>query len=221
MRLFWLFLGLAVLLLIPFFIWGEAMEATFTIEGAVAWLRAYGPWAWAAAVGLLVADLVLPVPGTVVIGALGYLYGPLTGGIVGAVGSCLAGSIAYGLCRLLGRPAAARFLGPTDLARGERLFRDTGGWIVAVSRWLPVLPEVIACMAGLTRMPTGRFHLALACGSIPLGFTFAALGHLGTDHPVAAVLLSALVPAVLWFLARPLLRTPPDEEYPADEDTAG
>jgi hypothetical protein len=36
------------------------------------------------------------------------------------------------------------------------------------------------------------------CGSLPLGFAFAAIGRTGTDHQWLAVLLSALVPPLLW-----------------------
>ncbi|ARA93596.1 DedA family protein [Rhodothermaceae bacterium RA] len=205
MRLLWLFLGLAVLFLIPFFLWGDALEATFSHAGITAWLGAYGRWAWAAALALLVGDLLLPIPASVVMTALGLLYGPVAGGLISAAGSFLAGSVAYGLCRGLGRGAARRLLGEADLARGERLFERVGGWLVVASRWLPVLPEVIACLAGLTRMPAGRFHLALACGAVPVGFTFAALGYAGADRPVLALVLSALVPPLLWLVVRPFI----------------
>jgi hypothetical protein len=37
-RLFWIFVGLAVLVLIPFAIWGEGLERSFSRDGVVAWL---------------------------------------------------------------------------------------------------------------------------------------------------------------------------------------
>ena len=206
MRLVWLFVGLAVLVLIPFLIWGDALEAAFSQEGAVAWLRGYGQWAWAAAVLLLMGDLVLPIPGTAVMAALGFVYGPWLGGLIGGAGSFLSGSLAYWLCRALGRKAAERILGPDDYAKGQRLFTNVGGWIVVLSRWLPLFPEVVACMAGLTRMPAGRFHAAVALGSLPLGFAFAFVGHAGVEHPGLAVALSAVLPPLLWLAVRPLFK---------------
>lgn len=206
MRIFWLFLGLALLVLIPFLIWGEGFERAFTQAGAVDWLSDYGAWAWAAALVLLALDLVLPIPATAVMAALGYIYGPVTGGLIGTVGSCLAGGLGYGLCRALGRGAARRILGEADLAKGERLFARVGGWLVVLSRWLPIFPEVIACMAGLTRMPGRNFALALVCGSLPLAFAFAAVGHAGVDRPALAIALSALAPPVLWLLVQPWFR---------------
>jgi membrane protein DedA with SNARE-associated domain len=98
---------------------------------------------------------------------------------------------------------AARILGTKGLSQGETLFRRTGGWIVVLSRWLPVFPEVVACMAGLTRMPMAAFMLALACGSVPLSFAFAAVGSAGVAHPGLALAVSAGAPPLLWLLVRP------------------
>ena len=206
MRLIWIFLGLALLLLIPFLIWGNSMAQTFSQEGAVTWLEQYSPWAWAAGVGLLMCDLLLPIPGTAVMAALGLVYGPILGGLIVGGGSFLSGSVAYGLCRALGRNAAVRILGEKDLAKGEKLFSKVGGWLVVFSRWLPLFPEVIACMAGLTRMPARSFHLAMACGSFPLGFVFAYIGHAGADHPTLAIVLSATLPPILWLSVQPFFR---------------
>jgi uncharacterized membrane protein YdjX (TVP38/TMEM64 family) len=206
MRLLWIFLALAGLVLIPFAIWGGHFTALFTQEGAAAWLRGYGEWAWLAGLALMASDLFLPIPGTAVITAFGYVYGFWLGGLLGAIGSWLPGMVGYGLCRRLGRRAAEWIAGREDLEKGERLFAgESGGFIVALSRWLPVMPEVVACMAGLTRMSAGRFAVALACGSIPLGFAFAAIGAAGHEHPGLAIALSALIPPILWAIIRPIV----------------
>lgn len=197
MRLVWIFLGLALVLAVPFLLWGDTK--LFTPDGAVAWLRGFGQWAWLAGMLLLVADLFLPVPGTAIMAALGFTYGPVLGGLVGAGGSLLSGALAYGLCRALGRRAAARMVSEADLAKGEALFQRWGAWLVVLSRWLPLFPEVIACMAGLTRMSPPVFFLALTCGSVPLGFTYAAIGHAGGEHPTLALLVSMGLPPLLWW----------------------
>lgn len=206
MRLLLIFFVLAVLVLIPFLIWGEEFGRFFDDEGAIAWLEGYGRWAWAAGLALLILDLFLPLPSTVVMSALGYVYGTFWGGLLASVGSFLAGALAYGLCRLLGRDTAARIAGEKGLAESEQLFASAGGWIVALSRWLPLLPEVIACMAGLARMPLRTFLVSLACGCIPMGFTFAAVGHAGASHPLLAIGLSVGLPPLIWLCLQPLLR---------------
>jgi len=191
-----------LLLLGVWLLWGGEWESRFTLEGAVARLEASGPWAGLFGVGLLVSDIVLPVPGTVIMSALGWIYGALLGGLLAAAGSMLAGLIAYGGCRLLGERVATRLLGKKDFERGRHLFSHGGGWVVALSRALPILPEAVACTAGLVRMPFGRFVVALACGSVPMGFLFAGIGAAGQSEPGWAFAASLGVPAVLWAVAR-------------------
>jgi uncharacterized membrane protein YdjX (TVP38/TMEM64 family) len=199
--LLWLLLALLVGILLPFALWGEALDAALSLEGARAWMLERGELAWAAGVVLLVADLLLPIPSTVVMSALGWIYGWLLGGVLAAVGSMLAGITAHALSRWWGRGVARWLAGEQGLARAERLFATHGGWLVALSRWMPVLPEAVACLAGLARMRWSVFLASLACGSVPAGFAFAAIGHLGQQQPGWAVALSTLTPLLLWFLA--------------------
>jgi uncharacterized membrane protein YdjX (TVP38/TMEM64 family) len=195
-------LGLALVVIVPFLVWGDLLEQMFTGDGAVEWLTDLGSFAWLAAIGLLIADLAMPIPTTVVMAALGMVYGPVVGGIVGAAGSVISGLIGYGLCLHFGRPLALWMNGQRALDQGQRLFSRAGGWMVALSRWLPVASEVVACMAGLSRMQFRVFASALVCGSVPLGFVFSTIGHLGIERPILTLALSAILPFGLWFLAR-------------------
>ncbi len=198
---------LLVIVVLPFFLIGDRIEQLFAGDGALVWLRSTGSYAWLAAIGLLIADLLLPIPTTAVMAALGIIYGPLWGGLAAVAGSLSSGLIGYGLCRRLGRPLALRFAGDKALDQGEKLFARMGGWIVALSRWLPVLSEVIACIAGLARMPFGPFLGALICGTLPLGFVFATIGHLGEERPLLTLAISALAPFLLWAAVRPFMRS--------------
>lgn len=206
LRLFAMFLAIAVLVAAPFFIWGDRIEQLFSGTGAIDWLTSHGPYAWLIAIGLLIADLAMPIPTTAVMAALGIVYGPLLGGLISAGGSVLSGLIGYGLCRHLGRPFVLKLFGEQAISDGERLFARSGGWMVVLSRWLPVLSEVIACMAGLSRMRFPIFFSALLCGSVPLGFVFAAIGGAGEDRPAMALGISAVLPILLWLVLRPILR---------------
>ncbi len=200
-----LILALLGAILLPFALWGEHFDAVLSLEGARAWMLSWGPWAWLAGVLAIVSDIVLPVPATVVMSAIGWVFGWFLGGCICAIGSMLAGVVAYAGSRWLGRGVAAWLAGEDGLQKAEALFAKHGGWLVAVSRWTPVLPEAVACLAGIARMPWRVFIVALACGSVPLGFAFAAIGHLGHAQPGWAMALSALVPVLLWLTARRLL----------------
>lgn len=206
MRLILWFSVLAAHVLGVWLVWGGRWEDQFTFTGSVHWLESTGQWAWAAGISLLVADLALPVPGTVVISALGYVYGTFIGGLIASAGLILAGLLGYGAGHLFDERFARRWLGNKDYERGKQLFENGGGWVVAMSRALPILPEVISCTAGLVRMPFRKFTMALACGSVPMGFLFAAIGKAGHDTPGWAFGLSLLVPALLWLAASRIAR---------------
>ena len=203
MRLAAVFLILAIVITIPFLIWGEWFEAMFTGDALQQWLASYGrTWGWLVAVLLLAADLFLPIPGTAVMSGLGYVYGPWLGGFAAAAGTFFSGALAYWLCRWSGQRMAVKLMGEKGYAQGVRMFgAGSGGFIVAGSRCLPLLPEVVACMAGLTKMPAPSFFLSLACGSIPVGFVFAWIGAAGRDAPGLAIGLSILVPVLLYAVA--------------------
>jgi uncharacterized membrane protein YdjX (TVP38/TMEM64 family) len=194
------FLILALVITVPFLIWGDWFEIMFTGDALQRWLASHGKaWGWLVAVLLLVADLFLPVPGTAVMSGLGYVYGVWLGGLASSSGTFLSGALAYGLCRWLGRGMALRLMGERGYEQGVRMFSGGGGgFIVAGSRCLPLLPEVVACMAGLTKMPAARFFTALACGSVPVGFVFAWIGAAGRESPGLAIGLSILVPVLLY-----------------------
>lgn len=192
---------LLAVIIIPFLIWGDKFDGTLSLEGTRTWMEQWGTWAWVAGIGLLVADIVLPIPSTVVMSALGLSYGWWWGGVVSALGSITSGVIAYGACRAFGRPAAHWIAGEDGLKKGEELFARKGGWLVALSRWTPVLPEAVSCLAGLVKMPWRTYLWSLVCGSVPLGFAFAAIGHLGQDRPGLAIALSAIAPVALWAIA--------------------
>lgn len=205
MRLLRIFLILTALVLIPFFIWGDSLMALFDGESARQWILSWGKLGGVAVIALLIADLFLPIPATGVMSAAGYLYGTLVGGALSVVGSFLCGMLAYGLCRAFGRRAAERLAGAEGVAQNEALFHRGGPWLVALSRWLPVFPEVIACLAGLARMRLRTFCIALLCGTLPMGFTYAAVGALFSEEPKWALALSVALPVVLWLIFRPFL----------------
>ncbi|MEM7212334.1 MAG: VTT domain-containing protein [Pseudomonadota bacterium] len=193
-------LALIVLVLVPFVLWGEHLEAILTIDAAQEQFGATGLHGGLTGILLIVADVFLPIPRSAVMSGLGILYGPVMGTVYALIGSLIASTLAYGIGRWLGRPLVQRWMG-AELDRGEALFAKHGGWIVAISRWLPVLAEVIPVVAGVNRMSLPVFLLAVLVGALPNCAVFATLGHLGADEPVLTVIISAFIPIALWLLA--------------------
>ena len=198
MRLYGVIFGIVMVILLPMLWFGDSIDEAFGGEKGLERLREFGAWAWLAGIGLIVGDLVLPVPSTAVTAALGMIYGPVLGGILGGVGSILAGLVAYGGCRLIGERFLRLLVGDADLEKLQRFFSKHGLWAIALSRWMPLLPEALCCLAGMVRMKFGRFLAALSVGSMAMGFAFSVLGMAYVDSPVAGMVISALVPLAVW-----------------------
>ncbi|MGE5803249.1 MAG: hypothetical protein ACM358_13460, partial [Gemmatimonadota bacterium] len=78
-------------------------------------IREYESWAWAFGIALICADVVLPIPQTAVIAALGIIYGALLGGLLGSVGLITGGLLGYALMRTSARRYVRRFVRPQSL----------------------------------------------------------------------------------------------------------
>ncbi len=158
------------------------------------------PWHWLFVVGLLTLDVFLPIPATAVLATLGMAYGPWLGGAIGTLGTFAAGATGYLLCRILNERAAKFLVGDRGMELGQQFFRRNGGWVIALSRWTILLPELLSCYAGLMRMAPKQYFAALFCGTLPMSFTYAWLGSTETaqENKLLALALSAAVPVFLW-----------------------
>jgi uncharacterized membrane protein YdjX (TVP38/TMEM64 family) len=178
----------------------EANEAVLT-------LRKYESWAWALGIALIWADLVLPIPQTAVIAALGIIYGTLLGGLLGSLGLITSGLLGYGLMLTSARRFVQHVAGPRSLHRMESLFDQGGAWAIILTRSLPYsVPEATVFLAGLAGMPLRKFTSALTIGSVPTAFAFAAVGAGWADQPVLALAVSYVLPILLLPVALYLMR---------------
>jgi len=176
-------------------------------DDAVRVLRKYESWAWALGIALIWADLVLPVPQTAVIAALGIIYGALLGGLLGSLGLVTSGLLGYMMMLTSARRLVQRFVGPRSLHKMESLFDQGGAWAIVLTRSLPYsVPEAMVFLAGLAGMPMRKFTAALTIGSVPTAFAFAAIGAGLADQPILALAVSYGLPILLLPIALYLMR---------------
>lgn len=185
----------------------SAIPAPQDAGDAVLMLRDYNAWAWAVGIALICADVVLPVPQTVVIAALGIIYGTVLGGLLGSVGLIAGGLLGYALMFTAARRMARRVVTSRSLTAVEGLFRRAGAWAIVLTRGLPYsIPEAVVFLAGFAGMPLGRSVTALTVGSAPTAFMFAAIGAGGADQPVTVLIASHVLSILLLPIALFLMR---------------
>jgi uncharacterized membrane protein YdjX (TVP38/TMEM64 family) len=206
-RLVLLVLVVLTVLAVPALVLGDRFEDQLDGAKALEFVRAQGSWSAAVGIGLIVADLFIPLPSPAFMAAMGLIYGPLLGGAIASFGSFLAALTGYTLCRAIGPRAASWIAGPSQIERLGGFFERNGMWAIAVSRFIPAVPEILACLAGLSRMPFARFCAGNLIGSVSVGFINAYFGARGETDPastVAVVLVAPYValPIFLYVLAR-------------------
>jgi len=219
LRIVLLICVIVAVLSVPYMIWGERVEGFWDGANVLEYIRAQGPWAAVVAVGLICADLFVPMPGPAIMAALGLIYGALPGGVISTFAAFLVGLLGYTLCRAIGPRAAAWIASAGEIERLSGFFERYGLWAIAVSRLLPWVPEILACLAGLSRMSFARFATGNLIGSILVGFLNAYFGSRGESDPetvaVVLVLPYIMIPIFLFFVVRGV-RTPAKTAMPKE-----
>jgi uncharacterized membrane protein YdjX (TVP38/TMEM64 family) len=167
-------------------------------NAAVSHLRDHDTWAWALGIGLIWADLILPIPQTAIIAALGIIYGAVVGGLVGSFALITSGLLAYFLMRTNARRCLVRLVGQRSLNKMDVFFDQSGTWALVLTRSLPYsIPEAMTFLAGLSCMPFERFLTAMVLGCVPTAFVFAGVGAGWADQPLLALAISYMLPVAL------------------------
>lgn len=201
----WLLLAGSVLalILVPFAVWGQAIEAwTAAFIG-----RARSeplPSAWVLG-GLLAGDIFLPVPSSIVSTACGVLLGFLPGLLVSFAGMTISSFAGYAIGRWGGRGLFTRFLGEEEVRRFDAWTRQFGDWAVVACRPVPVLAEASVLVAGTARMAMGRFVVMVSLSNLAVSAVYAAAGAWSAqlNSFLIAFALSIAVPGALkWILWR-------------------
>ncbi len=163
-------------------------------------------------VGLLLVDVLIPVPSSLVMTAQGALFGFLGGTALGLAGSVGATLVGFGIgrrgSRLINRYVGASNARAADQSRS--LIRHLGPLAIIVTRPLPILAETTAIVAGSTAMTWRQAVGGSLIGCLPAAAIYSAAGAFASDvstgllvFPIV-IALAALVWAVGWLLERRL-----------------
>jgi uncharacterized membrane protein YdjX (TVP38/TMEM64 family) len=203
-------------ILIPFFLWEDRINAAtsaFLAEPHSRWLIA------TALGGLLAADIVLPVPSSIVNTAAGSLLGFWAGAAASWTGLMVGAVLGY----WMGMGASATALRKLVGGNAERVAHATGrygDWGLMLCRAVPVLAEASVVVAGFNRMPFRRFLALCALSNLGIAAAYAAIGAYAMDAGsfLLAFAGAICVPGVGMWLARRWRLTRP--EPPADQRPA-
>ena len=175
-----------------------------TVENVQNWLE------WAARVDplvvagiivlLLFADLFVAVPTLTITILAGFLLGFPMGAAAAFIGMSLAAFSGYGISRIWGQRGIAFVVKDADdRAALTNSFQSGGPFMIMLSRAVPIVTEVSACMAGATRMPLARYCTFFAVGTVPYVLIATYAGSISSlDDPAPTIIAVLGLNAVLW-----------------------
>ncbi|MEH0934638.1 TVP38/TMEM64 family protein [Micromonospora psammae] len=204
--------GIPAVLVVVFLV-VEALDVP-VLTGPTPMPREAGPAAAAAGVGLLLVDVALPVPSSLVMTANGALFGVLAGTLLSLIGGLGATLVAFGI-GANSRHLIARATTPTQHARAEALLRRYGLMAVLLTRPVPVLAETVALLAGTYRLGWRRVALAGAGGVLPTALVCATAGaaaRTARGATITVVVLLGVVTLAGWLVRR---KAAPEASRPA------
>ena len=175
------------------------------LEDPMPLLRGARPAAASMSVALLVADVFLPIPSSIVMTANGALFGVAGGALLSLLGSTAAALTGFALGRA-GNDAVRRVVSPREHERAGALLRRWGVVAIALSRPVPILAETVSILAGSSPLTWRQVTLAAAAGSVVPSIVYAWAGAHARDAASHALIFVGViaVTAALWLIGRRL-----------------
>ena len=160
------------------------------------------PYVAAMIVALLFADLLIAVPTLTVTILSGYFLGYQVGASAALAGMALAAFTGYGLSRKFGLKILKTIMkDDTQRSAAKQAFTDHGFIMILLARVMPILPEVTACLAGITHMRLVRFATAWALSTVPYVLIATYAGSISSlDNPKPAILAAIGISGLMWLL---------------------
>ena len=177
-----------------------------TIEQIELWLeqaKELSPlYVGAIVAALLFVDLFIAVPTLTLIILSGYFLGHGYGFTASITGLMLAGITGYGLSHYF-RDGILKFLVKDEEQQQEAQasFKKNGFLMILLSRGMPILPEVTACLSGMTRMPFAKFLFAWSCSAVPYAYLASYAGSISSlENPKPAIFTAIGISSFLWLV---------------------
>ncbi len=157
-------------------------------------------WVAGLVVALLFIDLFFAVPTLTITILAGFFLGFPAGASAAFVGASLAAIGGYLVSRRWG-DRVIRMLLKEEAAREDlvQAFHSSGPVMIMFSRALPMVPEITACMAGVTRMPPLRYAAFFTVGTLPYVLLAAYAGSISSlESPQPAIYAALLFYGLMW-----------------------
>jgi uncharacterized membrane protein YdjX (TVP38/TMEM64 family) len=167
------------------------------------WMKHGGVLAAGLGVALLIADVLLPVPSSLVMVAHGALFGVVVGTLLSLLGSVGAALFGFAIGRRGGK-FLNRVVTPAEQSHANQLLARWGALAIIVTRPIPVLAETVAIMSGASSLGWRTVALASFAGSLPPALLYALTGAAVANFQNTSLMFGVvlLVAGLFWLIGR-------------------
>lgn len=203
MKRYWMVTGAMIGFFLATFGVMEALHVNF-MQDPTAWMSGQTKWVAASVgVGLLIADVFLPIPSSLIMIAHGALFGIPMGAALSLLGAMGATWLGFGLGRRGGQ-TLSRLVTDKEKMRADALLKKWGAMAILITRPIPLLAETVAILAGASPMRWGIMSIAAFAGSIPEAFLYAVTGATAKGFGSSALMFGAVITiaGIFWFAGK-------------------
>ncbi len=176
--------------LIPFIAIGELPGMEWLEGNSTMFTFFYGA-------GLLSADIILPLPSSLIAVFLGAKLGWALGAISNFAGLMTGSLIGYGMGWYIGRPILDKMVSKQSQDIYEKMENQMSYWALGITRSIPILAEASVIIAGVARLNLKKIIPVLIVSNLFLAMLYSAFGFYGIEQssPTLLFLGGIIVPA--------------------------
>jgi uncharacterized membrane protein YdjX (TVP38/TMEM64 family) len=201
MKRFLAVIGLIMTLLLVLFVVAEYSQLSILTD-PTPWLDKNSPWTALLAILLLSADVVIPVPSSIMMTVNGALFGIWLGAAVSLLGGLGAALIGFSLGRWM-TPLVQSWVSQQEWEQARRFLTRWGSIGIIITRPIPILAETMSIVAG-TSLSCQEVLRASFWGLLPIALLYSLSGAMATDliTSLASFFISLAMAGIFWWVGR-------------------
>lgn len=154
-------------------------------------------------VSLLIADIFLPIPSSLVMTAHGALFGVIPGAILSLIGIVGATLVGFGVGRR-GGALMQRYVTAAEQERINGFLSLWGALGIVITRPIPLLAETVSIVAGTSKLSWQEVFLSALAGGLAPALLYALMGALAKSFTNSALmfLFILILSFIFWLVLK-------------------
>lgn len=148
---------------------------------------------------ILVSDIVLPVPSSIIMYSNGAVLGMFNGALLSLISVILSSVIGY----FIGRGSSAILKSEVDISV-SRIMEKYGYAAILITRGIPIISESVCIVCGFNRYNFMAYLALNVIGYIPVCLIYAYFGNIAVNRDLFFIsfICSLFITFVLWLLGK-------------------